>query len=282
MKLSLAIGFCLLATLDVGGALAQAPPPPDILGIQIGMSADNALKILNAHAAELLAQNVKMVIQPATVTFDVLPKPMGWGLSATTVPGKGAVPAESIIVVFTMPPNPQVVAEVHRDLDFTHSGNKPAKDALLASLREKYGPESVRGKNPTDIMHHWAFQDGRQQFFESEYSDDHVYLSVCDSAIAGPLSNIGPSGGRYQNLDTILMRGFSADVKSRCAGHSHVNAMTNFDYANDGLVNSFSVSILDVAMEDAAMEKTRTMLQNLAEQKRQEEINKGKTSRPKL
>ena len=268
MKRSLTVAFGLLATLDVGGACAQSPPPLDVLGIQLGMSADQAVQIVNSHATELSAQNVKMAVEPMRIAYNAIPKPIVWGVRAAAI-GNGPVPGETIIVVFTMPPNQQVVAEVHRYVQYG-ANNKPAKDILLASLRKKYGPESARQKDVTDINHSWLFKDGRQQFFSSQYGADALYLSSCNSAIEGYAITFGISDDS-EKLNRILNQGFPADVMSKCG--SRASAMTAFDH---DLVSSFGVSIVDLAMEAAALEKTRTMLQNAAAAKHQEEIEKAK------
>jgi len=277
MKRSLAFAFCLAVAANVESVSAQPPQPLDILGIQLGMAASQATQILNSHAAALRAHNVRMLVQPAIISFDVLPKPITWGMRAVAI-GNGPVPTEGIFVVFTMPPNPQVVAEVHRKLEYRE--NMPAKDALLDSLRKKYGPESVRQKDPTDVTHSWLFKDGRQQFVSSQFSADSLYLSVCASSIESPPNQYGESFDNTDHLNNVLIRGFSADVQSKCG--SRVFAMTNFDVGNPALVDSFSVSIADLAMEDAALEKTRTLLQNAANAKRQEQIKKAKQTNPSL
>lgn len=125
---------------------AAAEGMPDILSIQLGMP------VRDAHA-KLQAQLPKNKIQVISDTLPTIDKPV--------IKAFSSAPAEQIMmgmegdqvtVDVTLPPNKQVVWRVIRQHFFANKGIP--KTTLLASLREKYGKESLtnvsQGKPATD------------------------------------------------------------------------------------------------------------------------------------
>jgi len=127
-----AVALCSASYASAGGM-------PDILGIQLGMPAREA------HA-KLQAALPKNKVQVQSTNLPTIDKPVITSFSA--------VPAEQIMmgmegdqvtVDVTLPPNKQAVWRVDRQHYFPGKGIP--KSTLLASLREKYGKETLTNVN---------------------------------------------------------------------------------------------------------------------------------------
>jgi hypothetical protein len=108
---------------------------PDVLGIQLGMPAREA------HA-KLQAQLPKNKIEMQSTNFPSIDKPVITAFSSTPqVQLAMGDEGDQVMVGVTLPPNKQAVWKVDR----THSfpGKGIPKGTLLASLREKYGKETL-------------------------------------------------------------------------------------------------------------------------------------------
>jgi hypothetical protein len=143
------ISRVLIGSLAIVVALASyaaADGLPDILGIPLGMPAQEAYAKLQAA----LPKNKLLV---GTTNFPTIEKPVIASFSSN--PQEGIMmgdEGDSVKVYVTLPPNKQAVWNVERTRYFPDKGI--AKATLLASLREKYGKETVawivRGTPTTD------------------------------------------------------------------------------------------------------------------------------------
>ena len=114
---------------------ATAKGLPDVLGIQLGMPAREAYAKLQADLPE-------NTLQVGTTNMPTIEKPVMASFSSN--PQKGIMmgdEGDSVKVYVTLPPNKQAVWNVERTHFFPDKGI--AKATLLASLREKYGKETV-------------------------------------------------------------------------------------------------------------------------------------------
>ena len=108
---------------------------PDILGIQLGMP------VRDAHA-KLQAQLPKNKIQVQSTPLPTIENPIIY--SFTSAPAEViamGMEADQVTVDVTLPPNKQAVWRVNRIHYFP--GNGIPKTTLLASVREKYGKETI-------------------------------------------------------------------------------------------------------------------------------------------
>lgn len=112
---------------------------PDIVGIKLGMSPQEAIAAIKAHnpALKITALNMRL-IHPGSNTFQRVPHEI---VACNACSGGMQVGKELIILLFTLPPNPPVLAIVSRYTDFepTLTGN------LVSGLDKKYGPEYPGG-----------------------------------------------------------------------------------------------------------------------------------------
>lgn len=135
MRLSLRGFIGVVAVLVVLAAGTAAAAMPDILGIALGMPAQEAY-------AKLQADLPKNKLQAGTTNFPTIEKPVIASFSSN--PQQGIMmgdEGDSVKVYVTLPPNKQAVWWVERTRYFPDKGI--AKATLLTSLREKYGKETV-------------------------------------------------------------------------------------------------------------------------------------------
>lgn len=122
----------LLSTL---ASPAAAEGLPDILGIQLGMPVRDAY-------AKLQAGLPKNKLQVGTINLPTIEKPVIESFTSAPQETIGmGMEADIVKVYATLPPNKQAVWKVERTHYFPEKGI--AKVTLLASLREKYGKETV-------------------------------------------------------------------------------------------------------------------------------------------
>ncbi|HKY71497.1 MAG TPA: hypothetical protein VJL88_06215 [Nitrospira sp.] len=108
---------------------------PDILGIQLGMPAREAHAKLQAqlpkNVIQVMSTNLPTIEKPVITSFESSPKqPLAMGDEG-----------DQVMVAVTLPPNKQAVWRVDRNHSFPGKGIP--KSTLLASLREKYGKETL-------------------------------------------------------------------------------------------------------------------------------------------
>ncbi|WP_447984726.1 hypothetical protein [Nitrospira sp. Nam74] len=114
---------------------AAAEGLPDILGIQLGMPARDAHAKLQAQLPKnkivIMSDNLPTIDKPVIKSFSSAPpEQIMMGMEA-----------DQVTVDVTLPPNKQAVWRVVRQHYFPNKGIP--KTTLLASLREKYGKETL-------------------------------------------------------------------------------------------------------------------------------------------
>jgi hypothetical protein len=131
MVLALGLGVHSRA-VSPAQAQTQAPaagaPSPDILGIRPGMAPQQALDLLRAHDP---GHNV--ALSQYTIPWLYGDKPITYGMNPTTTGIN-----DRIWVELTLPPNPQVVWEIHRLIGVANRFTS-TRENVLNSLYQKYG-----------------------------------------------------------------------------------------------------------------------------------------------
>jgi len=117
----------------------EAAGLPDILGIQLGMPAREAHAKLQAalpkNKVQVQSTNLPTIDKPVITSFSSMPaEQISMGMEG-----------DQVTVDVTLPPNKQAVWRVDRQHYFPGKGIP--KTTLLASLREKYGKESLTNVN---------------------------------------------------------------------------------------------------------------------------------------
>jgi len=139
------------AIVTAWSGYGEAGGLPDILGIQLGMPAREAHAKLQAalpkNKVQVQSTNVPTIDKPVITSFSSTPaEQISMGMEG-----------DQITVDVTLPPNKQAVWRVDRQHYFPGKGIP--KTTLLASLREKYGKETLTNVN----MGKPAADDGKIQ-----------------------------------------------------------------------------------------------------------------------
>ena len=112
---------------------------PDVLGVQLGMPVRDAHAKLQAalptHKIQVMSDTLPTIDKPVIKSFSAMP-------SQQIVMG---MEGDEVTVNVTLPPNKQAVWRVARQHWFANKGIP--KTTLLASLREKYGKETLTNYN---------------------------------------------------------------------------------------------------------------------------------------
>jgi hypothetical protein len=112
---------------------------PDVLGVQLGMPVRDAHAKLQAalptHKIQVMSDTLPTIDKPAIKSFSSTPP------EQITIGMEG----DQVTVNVTLPPNTQAVWRVARQHWFANKGIP--KTTLLASLREKYGKETLTNYN---------------------------------------------------------------------------------------------------------------------------------------
>jgi len=126
------LGTAMVIALSGHG---EAAGLPDVLGIQLGMPAREAHAKLQAqlpkNTIQIMSTNLPTIEKPVITSFESAPK------QAIAMGDEG----DQVMVGVTLPPNKQAVWRVDRTHFFPGKGIP--KVTLLASLREKYGKETL-------------------------------------------------------------------------------------------------------------------------------------------
>ena len=122
-----------LAPLDVGLA-APRTDKPDILGIRLGMSPDEAKLILKKQGFSLQPDHV------SEATIEGLPNSRHIASMATS-----STPLGSMLLYFSAPPTPSGVIRLDRSVQYDKGASgAPSEDNLLKALNDKFGDPMLR------------------------------------------------------------------------------------------------------------------------------------------
>ncbi len=146
--MGLRFNLMALASVGLSIGLASAAERPNVLGVQIGMPEESAIKILRDACTGCDEQT--FTIQSRSATGDAAPAFKYMTLLRTVPsPNKISKSNEAITVAWSPPaPGSQKVIGIHR----TYNGNITVPEAqysvskLLGTYREKFGRESIGPK----------------------------------------------------------------------------------------------------------------------------------------
>jgi hypothetical protein len=252
----------LLSTL---ASPAAAEGLPDILGIQLGMPVRDAY-------AKLQAGLPKNKLQVGTINLPTIEKPVIESFTSAPQETIGmGMEADIVKVYATLPPNKQAVWKVERTHYFPEKGI--AKVTLLASLREKYGKETVAwivaGTPTTDDSKVtglvWTFDEqGRPSV---PPSNPPIYNCLGAGEIPGLVQISLPS----------------SIVRTWCHT-SYVAVMASLSASSTaGLYDQMVITTVNVPLALRAGDATGKWKNEIAEGQHRQDIEKGKQQeKPKL
>lgn len=245
----------------------------DVVGVKLGLPLKAALDAVKAHSA-----TIKMEPK-AKLEFEALPgvvmTPVLVGQSKTSDQA-----LEGIGLLLTYVPNEAFVYGVWRDFWFGKQESRPPVDTIVAGMRKKYGPESVRIE---DTLLLWLYDAQQQQVMGARAKE-----------IWQKCANHWMTGAEYDqgNILRQVTRGYYIVNDGRdyhggiCHSHSLVQARYSADRpqgASQDLIMNVKVRATNHQLEASGVTATNTLLTREATklaEKRKEEA--AKRSGPKF
>src|SRR5437588_9227657 len=261
------LGVVVMFLVLAGTVAAEMP---DILGVQLGMPAREA------HA-RLQAQIPKNKIQVMSDTLPTIDKPVIKSFSSAPA---GAImmgqEGDQVSVDVTLPPNKQAVWRVVRQHYFANKGIP--KTTLLASLREKYGKETLTNYNQNKPATNdsqiqnllWLFDEqGRPAPLPSK-----AQLITCMGLEESELGIIEVYANLYKGKDSM---------NDWCYSSYNVVVVGAVQSETPELYSQMRVVAASLAIALHASEATSKWKKDIAEGKHKQDIEKAKQQeKPKL
>jgi len=135
------VALFIFATVSVTlSGQADVVPSLDVVGIRIGMTVKEA-------ATALRADNPRLMLTPSTRGLEGFAQPLLMSIAGQEGPVSGPNNTverggENIELLFTTPPNPEVVWGIKRTYFFA-TKERPDLQITLDAMRKKYGPETI-------------------------------------------------------------------------------------------------------------------------------------------
>lgn len=247
----------------------------DVVGVKLGMPLKAALDAVKAH-------NGSLKLEPqAKLEFEALPGVVMTPVFASTKNMSQASDpgAEYLGLLVTYAPNEAFVYGVWRDVWFSKTESQPPVDTILAGMRKKYGPESLK----EDALLIWLFDAQKRQVMGATAKD-----------IWQKCGNHWMTGTEYDqgNILRQVTRGYYSVSDGRdyhggiCHSHSFVQARYlagTPSGASQPLVMNVKVRATNHQLEASGVTATNVLLTREATklaEKRKEEA--GKRSGPKF
>lgn len=242
----------------------------DIVGVKLGMPLKDAVVAVKAHNANLkLEPQFKFEVEalPGVVMTPVMASTKN--VSKASDPG-----AEYVGLLLTSAPNEAFVYGMWRDVWFSNMESRPPVDTILAGMRKKYGPESVRYEN-TRLL--WLFDAQKQQVMGPQAKD--IWQKCGGHWMTGAFYDQG------QILRQVT-RGYYSVSDGRdehsgmCHSHSLIQAIYSADQppgASQPLIMNVKVSAANHQLEASGVTATNVLLTreaNKLAEKRKEEASK--------
>jgi hypothetical protein len=259
-----------LAADSVASAPAVPLDPakmPDVIGIRIGMSPQEALQILHKQYPGDRKQDMVNQAWPSAQ------KPY-YGFNIIQPDSLGTPDA---YLSLTAPPGPQIVWRITR---FTHRVHTN-RAVLLAALRQKYGKESIAfaggggpGINEDAQIGHlvWLFDESGKRIPLPPVKYFPGYNTIWDCSNAVGALNPQPLMPENELDFTRLFPGW-------CANYVGIRVSLSGD---SEIIENTSTELLDVPLGIRTAHNATVWKRDLANRARQADIEKSKQSKPDL
>jgi hypothetical protein len=255
------------APAESGG---PARPLPDIVGLRLGMTPKDAHAALQSHYPKTkfdvstynmyLAPNEKPVLSGFS---------LGWQ--------GGTIPDERLMLEFTPPPTPQTVWRIKRTLVRL----KIDRGNVLASLREKYGKETIAffgsdvAREDAQIKEMWWLLDEHGHPAKLPNSQQlYTTLGVC----ATKMTREEPGASTFVP-NNLLPREKDLEDSGWC-NTTMVAVVARMDLGS--ILNKLEVESVHVPMMTRSARAEIEWLKGLSRHQQQQEIEKSKQVKPTL
>ena len=247
-----------LGTAESTAKLAQAAMFIDVAGLKLGMPLKDALPVLKAlNLAPLREPQVEIVWPLDNTGVEKVPPPNAprsiYLLEYQARDSQGL--NEYVELTGAKHPNPAVVTQIERKVVY-RAGQGPARTAVAAGLRQKYGSESL------------VVLDQQGQFALRWYFDEQRQALQGNLATQQSVCGGGAGGG-------------VADNAGLCPTLTVVDALIYND--STGAVRELSVRAVSRPLNRSSAEATQTFLRQMDEARtEQRRIESSKRATPKL
>ncbi|HVY63687.1 MAG TPA: hypothetical protein VHH11_02590 [Gammaproteobacteria bacterium] len=244
-------------------AAAVAAMLPDVVGFRPGVSIQDGFKQLKAY-------NPKAMVGFDNVTIPQIgEKPLPYQLTLTD-----STSGETLQLGVTLPPNPQVVWKVARQLEVTTPGQEMSRTTLVEALRKKYGREDHASlpNGGGDMV--WLFDENGRRATENKPPD-----SPCTAAPV--LSNTNGLG--MAPLNTAAKTYPPSTGWERCKSLVFVKAFMQRRSGNDDSINVLVVTVGDNGLASRAQNTTAAYIAGTDQKQQSQELDKQRQrAAPKL
>jgi hypothetical protein len=252
-----AIAGLVLATCSV--TPAQTKPDPsqfDVIGLKLGMSADEVQATIRAHDPKILIQAFKAKGVDGKIFIQVV--------HAIKHPDPRVLPSEEIIVLFTQT-QPGTAFAIGHSLYFA-KGEEPVKSTVLKQLFDKYGspPYSV---DLVDYIYKWIFDNNNKPVLQPNVCYDHNAQSI----------SMGTFGSGISGSLTIPTS-FSAE----CGVNLTVALSRDFSSLNPDLIRFLHQVLFDDRMAVEDITKIQSVQRAVQEQLQQQQNKQAAGIKPQL
>jgi hypothetical protein len=276
--LTLAVVFVAISgALPQASAQATGAKGPDILGIRTGMTPQEVYEKLKEIDPTHRVTVGQVLIPPVLGN-----QPVVYGMSPEAL----VTGSEIIAVQFSMPPNPQQAWSVYRAINGTiHT----TPEQIIASLRQKYGQESVLVSPTSTPGLYWVYDEQGQL---ASPSVGAAKLHDCGNFLVptsiGGLSSPGqpPQAGVSSQpiVDPFTITQFQDPTKNLpCQGWVIVEALIAGGVQNGVYTYNLITKITNVNIQKRAAVALSNVLNGIAAKKQQQDLDKARQqSVPKL
>ena len=260
----------VLATGPTGPVIVDPKVMPDILGIRLGMPAREA-------EAALRAQYSKGTYRAWAYPLPPIPEQLTLGFTMN-VDAVGVAGNDKGSVEITAPPNPQVVWRVSRGTNAMHVN----RATLLASLREKYGKETLALQNGGAP----AANDG--QIYTLYWLIDERGQRAAPPRPLTSLQSCEISFPRGASPDMELFHGertIDGQLQDPWARSSCIGTIVNiqaWEGRDPQIIELMYATVVDIPLYLRSGAATGAWWKAAAERARQQELEKTKQNKPKL
>ena len=278
VRIAMTIAWTAVLPLSLGAGAAQplqtastvSAALPDIVGLRPGVSFQAAYTFLKSYD-----QLAKVGVGAGPLqAFGSKPVPFMLVLGQD-----GASSAELIEADVTLPPGQQVVWKVSRELRFA-PGKQTTAQNLVATLRQKYGPEGFLTQSTTPTLY-WFYDEQGRRVTEVNGMQVSQCTTLADVSTVnyGPLLNLANSVP-YPLIQIQPLDDREAIVRCRPL----VILVARMDRAADlNLIGMLSVAIADRPLEARAHKATLEFMAHGADAQRQQELDRAnQQAKPKL
>jgi len=270
-------------TLSTTSSLIKDIPPLSAGDFSLGMPADKAIALMKSKGMQMPNDSWNSGFRITQIPGHDLVGGAHGKMDAT----KGR---EDVYLRFTTYPSTPVVDQISRSID-TPVGQEPTVSTLLAALRKKYGPETVRSgenlhmANGYDTVYWYFDYKGRplKQALGSKKALDHyLYFCSANHGINDGLTMFrqgyriegnfpGTKLSRHICYDTIV-------VIAKLSSADPYRNLNKVTWAQNGdvPVRTVSVTITDKALDASAINTTRNLALHNQQIEQQKKLDANK------